>query len=56
MEIVRTQQEVEELLARAIEMAIGDEDNPFWGMSYAEGVEAGIRWLIGEQEENPLEE
>ena len=35
----------------------GIENGTKWpGMSYEAGVEAGIRWVLGEQEENPMED
>lgn len=35
---------------------VNDGENKFFGLTYEAGIEAGIRWLIGEQEEHPLEE
>ena len=31
-------------------------DSPFWGMTYEQGVEQGIRWLLGETDYDPVAE
>lgn len=30
--------------------------NPFYGMTYAQGVKAGIEWMLGEADEPPFSE
>lgn len=54
VKLMRTEKQVEKVLNQCVEMEGGR--NPFWGMTYAQGVEAGIRWIIGETDEDPLAE
>ncbi len=55
MNIARTQEEVDALLNDLAEAV--DFGAPKWpGMSYEQGVEAGIRWLLGERDEHPYKE
>jgi len=49
--IRRTDEEIDAMLRRCIE-----ENGRFYGMTYEDGVEAGIRWLIGKEEEDPLDD
>jgi len=30
-------------------------NSPLWGMTYEEGVEAGIRWVLGQTDDSPLD-
>ncbi|MBA7543171.1 hypothetical protein ES705_35501 [subsurface metagenome] len=53
--IAREDSEVDEVLNKCSEME-NEGKNPFFGLTYAQGVEQGIRWLIGEEEEQPLSE
>lgn len=53
-EVKRTQEEIDEVLNKA---ADGMDDGSKWpGMSYEQGVDAAIRWLTGESEDNPMDE
>lgn len=52
--ITRTQKEIDDVLNKA---ADGMDDGSKWpGMSYEQGVDAAIRWLTGESEDNPMDE
>ena len=53
-ETVRTEKQIDDVLNAASE---GIEKGSKWrGMSYEQGVEAGIRWLIGDIDDNPMED
>ena len=55
MEIVRSEQEINELLnqcAEAEEMCT----TKFSGMTYEQGIKEGIEWLIGDTDCNPLDD
>lgn len=52
-ELKRTDQEIDKLLNESFTFEAGD--SPFWGMSYEQGIQEGIRWLLGELDEYPLE-
>lgn len=45
----RTEDEIDTVLSAAI-------DNPgrFFGLSYEDGVLAGIKWIVGEEDESPM--
>ena len=30
-------------------------NSPLWGMTYEEGVEAGLRWVLGQTDDSPLD-
>lgn len=52
--VERTDQEVDDVLDKATKQ--GEAGCTRWpGMSYEQGVEAAIRWLIGHDEDNPLD-
>lgn len=53
--VTRTQAEIDAVLNKASELADGGR-NPFFGMTYAQGVEDGIKWLLGETNDNPMED
>lgn len=54
-EIVRTDDEIDGVLNAAMESI--DEGRARWpGMTYEQGVDAGIRWLTGEVDDNPMED
>ena len=51
---MRTQSEIFDVLDKCAE---GFENGSAYpGMSYEEGVRAGIEWLIGDTDENPFDE
>jgi hypothetical protein len=52
--IVRTNAEVDDLLNRASDAEM--DGSRFPGMSYEQGLLYAIRWLIGEEDEDPLTE
>jgi hypothetical protein len=49
-----SESEIGDVLNRCSEMADSGE-NPFFGMTYAQGVQAGIEFMQGEQDD-PLSE
>lgn len=51
--IVRSQTEIDEVLNVAQDFIDGG-GSPFFGMSYEDGIIGMYRWLIGEEDENPL--
>ena len=54
-QIAVTDKEIDELLNKCADLE-QEGKNPYFGMTYAQGIEYGIRWLIGEEEESPLGE
>jgi len=54
-QVKRTDGEVDEVLNTCVERENSGK-SPFWGMTYEQGVEAGIRWLIGETDYDPVAE
>jgi hypothetical protein len=53
MEVVRSALEVDTALNAAIARANSGSQWP--GMSYEQGVEAAISWLLGWSDDNPME-
>lgn len=52
--IVRTDKEIDDVVDGAIKQAT--EFGTKWsGMSYEEGIEATIKWLLGHSDVNPIE-
>ena len=52
--VKRMQEEIDDVLNKA---ADGIDNGSKWpGMSYEQGVDAAIRWLTGETEDNPMED
>jgi hypothetical protein len=45
-----TDKEIENIMNEAIA-----NNGKFDGMTYEEGVEAALRWVLGEMEESPME-
>jgi len=55
MEIKRTQEEIDTVLNEAVEQEAQGKTK--WrGMTYEQGVSAAIRWLLGETDDNPMED
>lgn len=54
MEIKPTQAQIDDTLNRCSESADEGSTN-YPGMTYEQGVEAGIRWMAGDDTTNPLE-
>lgn len=52
--LARSESQIDTVLNTAMELADAGE-NPYWGQTYAEGVEAGIMWAIGNRAEPPLD-
>ena len=47
----RTEDEIEEQLGLAV------DNQAIWpGMSYSDGVQAALRWVLGEQDEGPMDD
>lgn len=55
LEIVRTEEEVEKLMDDCIENRTNGKHR-YAGMTYEEGIRAGIEWLTGETEDYPFDE
>lgn len=55
MKIERSRQEVDKLLNFAADCTDNGR-SPYPGMTYEQGVEAGIRWLIGESDDPPFDD
>lgn len=51
----RTVEEIDEQMDRAADLEDSGE-NPYWGMTYAQGVKAALGWVTGELDEEPLPE
>ena len=52
-EVKRTRKEIEEVVEKALEAQTGEKDAY---LPYEEGVIQALEWVLGNQEENPLEE
>ncbi len=52
--VVRSQEEVDALVNRAVDV-IDAAGTLYPGMSYEEGVIEAVRWLLGESNDNPME-
>ena len=53
--VKHTDEEIDEVLNVCVDReAVGE--SPCWGMTYEQGVEAGIKWLIGQTDDNPVVE
>lgn len=55
MEIKRTEKEINDLL-QTTEDHENDGTAQFPGMTYEMGITAGIRWLLGETDDHPMDE
>ncbi|MHA2136204.1 MAG: hypothetical protein ACW99J_20280 [Candidatus Thorarchaeota archaeon] len=55
MEIVRTDEEIREVLEKCMELEESGE-NPYWGMTYTQGVQFAIDWLTEEGQDHPFDE
>jgi hypothetical protein len=54
MSQLKSSKEIENQLSKAQSWSsFGDTDVP--GMSYEEGVEAALRWVLGEEDSEPIE-
>jgi hypothetical protein len=51
--VVRETEEVDGVLNDAAEL-VDDGESRFSGKTYEEGVLAGIRWLLGDDDTNPM--
>jgi len=51
--VKRTDDEIDNLLNECVET---EEESKFPGMTYEQGIQMAIRWLIGEEETNPMED
>lgn len=50
-----TEKEIEDAIAKCCDLADSGQ-NPFWGMTYLDGVRAALDWVTGNTDEHPLEE
>lgn len=50
-----TEYEIKDVLSKCADLEDSGE-NPFWGMTYAQGVRAAIEWMQGETTESPFED
>jgi hypothetical protein len=50
---MKAEREIEELIGRAVEQM--DSGSKFHGMSYEEGIEAALRWVLEEDDTDPME-
>ena len=53
-EITKTDEEIDNVLNAAVALA-DSRENPYFGMTYAQGVEVGIQWVVGQcfEEDGP---
>ncbi len=49
----RTEAQIGEMINRGYDLRDSGE-NPYFGMTFADGVREALRWAIGEQDEEPL--
>jgi len=52
---MRTKNEIDEELGRATEWVVAGVTE-FSGMTYEQGVEAALRWVLMEEDERPIEQ
>lgn len=55
LEVARSQDEIDDLLNVCSEHE-DEGTSKFDGALYEQGVRAGILWVLGQQDENPMEE
>lgn len=55
LEIVRTKAEVDKVIDTCIEN-LNNNSHRYSGMTYEDGIRAGIEWLIGETDDYPFDE
>jgi len=55
MQIYPSEQEINEVLNKCSDN-IDKSKSKFPGMSYEEGVESAIRWILGDEETNPMDD
>lgn len=53
--ITRTDKEIDNL-RNAVSIKIGKGGTQYGGMTYEQGIDEAIRWLVGETEEHPYPE
>jgi len=53
--VQRTHEEIDKVLNTCVEREESGK-SPYWGMTYEQGVEQGIRWLLGETDVDPVAE
>lgn len=53
--VKRDEEEIDEVLNRISDLS-DRGDNPFHGLTFAEGVEAGILWITGRTNDHPFED
>lgn len=55
-QVRRTDAEIDKVLNTCLEREESGRPSLWRGMTYEQGVEQGIRWLIGESDEDPVAE
>lgn len=55
MDIVRTEQEVQDLLDQCMNAEVTGSSN-YPGMNYEQGIKAGIEWIIGDTDDHPIDD
>lgn len=53
--VKRTEGQIDEVLNICVDREASGEPS-LWHMTYEQGVEAGIKWLIGQTDDNPVVE
>lgn len=52
---MRTQDEILEELGQALDIIDDENHSGFHGMSYEEGVQAALEWVLGDTDNTPME-
>ncbi len=52
--LVRTDEEIDNVMNKALDASV--EGSKWPGMSYEEGIDAAIRWIVGLADEDPMED
>lgn len=52
--MVKSESDINNVRAEAEAMQVEGE-NPFWGLTYLDGVVEALRWAVGDSDASPLE-
>lgn len=56
MKVVRTAEQLDDLQSRCLEILDSEQGSLCPAMTYEEGIDNTIRWLRGDEDDDPLEQ
>lgn len=54
-QISRTDEEIDDLREKCIEQE-NEGGSKYHGLTYEQGIEAAVGWLVGDRDDNPMED